>query len=106
MSLQRATRLAETASGPPGGTRGWRGRRAWRLRLAAGDAGDGHAIEAVRQQWLREPHPEAYAALCRRRPDLSRDICTEVLSASTSLSTRTRLAALCAEHGLAPDDPA
>ena len=63
MSARRAARLARRAAAGPDS--GILARRAWRQLLAAGDAGDREAIEAVWQRWLRDPRPEAFEALRR-----------------------------------------
>ncbi len=116
LSARQAGLLARRAAGPGGGMggaghgrgglRGWLARRAWRRLLAAGNAGDRHAIDAVWQQWLRAPRPEALGALLWWRPDeVARDICALAMSPDASPATRERFAALCVEHGLAPADP-
>ncbi|MEV4513239.1 hypothetical protein AB0K00_30220 [Dactylosporangium sp. NPDC049525] len=103
MSAWRAARLArKAAAGPDSGSLA---RRAWRLLLAAGDAGDREAIHAVWMQWLREPRPEAFEALRRWRPGFDRIICEWAVSPTSPASTRARMAQLCIEHGMAPDDP-
>ncbi|WP_327003375.1 hypothetical protein OHA72_51285 [Dactylosporangium sp. NBC_01737] len=103
MSARRAARLARRAGTGPGS--GVLARRAWRRLLAAGDAGDRKAIEAVWQRWLREPRPEAFEALRRWRPTFTRDICEWAVSPVASPAMRATLARLCIEHGLAPGEP-
>ncbi|GAA3213822.1 hypothetical protein GCM10010532_039910 [Dactylosporangium siamense] len=79
-------------------------RRAWRLLLAAGDAGDREAIDAVWNQWLREPRQDAFDALRRWRPGFVRDVCELAVSPTVGPASRARMAAICAEQGIVPDD--
>jgi hypothetical protein len=106
LSARRAGRLAVRAAGPHGGARGWLARRAWRALLAAGDAGDRHAIEAVWSLWLWREPPHAWEALMRWRPgQATRELCEMVVSPTMSEPTRARLGAFCIAQGLTPADP-
>jgi hypothetical protein len=63
----RLARQAERARGFPG--REWRGRRAWRILVAAGDQGDEAAIEAVWRSWCRVPDDARWELLTRWRDE-------------------------------------
>ncbi|GAB3829952.1 hypothetical protein [Dactylosporangium cerinum] len=104
LTAARAARLASTAATGP--DRGVLARRAWRLLLAAGDAGDREAIDAVWHQWLREPRQDAFDALRRWRPGFVREVCSLAVSPTVGPASRARMAAICVEQGIAPDDAA
>jgi hypothetical protein len=105
LSRRRARRLARRAQmWRRGGSRGRLARRAWRILVAASNSGDGNAIDAVWQAWLRAGNEELWPVLSGwpNLRDIAADVCTAAVNPRVPADQRALIGALCARHGLVP----